>query len=1231
MGAWWQSWGQRTAVIVAAILGAFFVFLVFCLFTPAGHGVVEALIEPLSGGRIAVSGLSGDLPNHLNARRVTLRDAAGAWLVIEDVSLDWDAVSALGDHIAITRVSAANVIMARRKIPHPSPSTSTTTIDIGALHIDRLELKAPALGHAAVLTATGSLHYTSRHDVAAELVVQRLDSTGRYDIHAAIANDILTGTISIAETGRGLAGGAIGLPDLGSVALELRATAEGTRNSVQLKFQANHMDVSGNGTMDIAAEQADIAFSARAQEMHPSKDLSWSSIAAQGRVQGSFSAPNIAATLRIGDLAANGVRMAALSGTLEGAGGQVNLRLSVEGLTLPGEKAGLFATAPLAVSAKMALNTPPRTVTFALDHPLLHLTGTSATRGVISGRITAAVPALDRFSPLTGSKTPGNASATLDFARNATGLDLTAKGTVSVTGTSAIAKLLGKTVLEATAHLGAEGALALRTNLKGAAIRAEISGSQRNGRRDFTGDVGITDLSRLSATIAGSFSLRGSLQGPVDNAKLTLNGTAAAATKGMARQTITIAAEASGLPKLKAATLRLAGSFDGAPVKLNSDIAPAGADAWKLSIAEGSWRSARLGGAVTLAGTALRGSLQLAVANLADIAALAGVPLSGTIAADTELQPGLATVHLVGNAIVSGTATLGHVELGGTIHDPLGSPVLALTLNIPQLTTSAVSGSAALRLNGPPNALSANLTTALTLTDGHHFSVDADASADTSAKHLTVTHLQGLWRDQIITLAAPATIDFANGLSFAAHFIDGKAADLTLTGNIPPAPHAMTLHAVGKADLAVLTSELAAAGQVIRGTLTVDLTATGTLAKPNVTGGVTLRGAQVQDYPRGINLTEVSAQAEAQGSALRFTKFTGKAGPGSISGSGSIDLAGAGMPVDMSFTARNARAVTSDLITANVDADLKLTGHLSERLLLSGRIAAQRGTINIPEKFPREIATLNISRSRNVAPPPPPPSSALVALDLTLASEGQIFVRGRGLEAEFEGDLKIGGSSAYPQVDGALTMRRGTFSLAGTNLTFQSGQISFNGQALRHRLDPTLDLVAQSQANGITATLKITGTASQPRIALSSSPPLPQDEVLAQLLFQQSAKTLSALQLASVAQAAASLSGGPGFDPVGIMRSSLGLDRLAVGSTQDASGGAGSTTIEAGKYVFRNVYVGARQDLSGGTRALVQVDITKHLKAQAQVITGPRAVTTTTSTPLTDNGDSIGLSYQFEY
>jgi len=596
------------------------------------------------------------------------------------------------------------------------------------------------------------------------------------------------------------------------------------------------------------------------------------------------------------------------------------------------------------------------------------------------------------------------------------------------------------------------------------------------------------------------------------------------------------------------------------------------------------------------------------------------------------LKPGTASVHVTGANIVSGVTTLGRVEITGMVRGLLDNPDLALTISLPQLSTSGVSGSATVGLNGPLGALGINLNTALALSDGHRFTVAAESTADIAGKHVTVKQLQALWRDQTITLAAPAMLDFANGLSFAATLLDGKAAEMTVTGTIPQG-RSMTVHVVGKADLAVLTSELAAAGQILRGTLAANFTATGTLEKPVVTGRANLSKAQVQDYPRGLNLTDVEAEIEAQGTSLRITKLTGRAGSGTLTGSGSIDLASAGMPVDMTFTASDARAVSSDLITANVDSELKLTGRLAERLLLKGLISVRRGTINIPEKFSKEIATLNIHRARNVQlpGPPAPTSSSQIALDITVESEGQIFVRGRGLEAEFEGDLKIGGNTSSPQVDGALTMRRGTLSLAGTNLTFQSGAISFNGQALRKRIDPTLDLLAQTQANGITATLKITGTASQPKIAFSSSPPLPQDEVLAQLLFQQSAKSLSAVQLAGVAQAAASLGGGGGFDPVGIMRNSLGLDRLAVGSNQESSSGASSTTIEAGKYVFRNVYVGARQDLGGGTRVLVQVDITKHLKAQAQVTSGPRPATTTTSTPLTDNGDSLGLSYQFEY
>jgi translocation and assembly module TamB len=64
--------------------------------------------------------------------------------------------------------------------------------------------------------------------------------------------------------------------------------------------------------------------------------------------------------------------------------------------------------------------------------------------------------------------------------------------------------------------------------------------------------------------------------------------------------------------------------------------------------------------------------------------------------------------------------------------------------------------------------------------------------------------------------------------------------------------------------------------------------------------------------------------------------------------------------------------------------------------------------------------------------------------------------------------------------------------------------------------------------------------------------------------------------------------------------------------------------------VARGVYVGAKQATSGGgTAAIVQVDITKHLKATAQLATGGGSVQG--ATPDNDPGSTLGLSYGFDY
>ena len=94
-----------------------------------------------------------------------------------------------------------------------------------------------------------------------------------------------------------------------------------------------------------------------------------------------------------------------------------------------------------------------------------------------------------------------------------------------------------------------------------------------------------------------------------------------------------------------------------------------------------------------------------------------------------------------------------------------------------------------------------------------------------------------------------------------------------------------------------------------------------------------------------------------------------------------------------------------------------------------------------------------------------------------------------------------------------------------------------------------------------------------------------------------SVKQLSALQIAQIGAAVATLSGvgGAGANPLMAVQKSLGLDRLAVGGT--STGGA---SVEAGRYVSERVYVGAKQTTSGATQAQGQSQSTTTQQTQTQ-------------------------------
>jgi translocation and assembly module TamB len=82
-----------------------------------------------------------------------------------------------------------------------------------------------------------------------------------------------------------------------------------------------------------------------------------------------------------------------------------------------------------------------------------------------------------------------------------------------------------------------------------------------------------------------------------------------------------------------------------------------------------------------------------------------------------------------------------------------------------------------------------------------------------------------------------------------------------------------------------------------------------------------------------------------------------------------------------------------------------------------------------------------------------------LTLDVAIKAPQQIFVRGRGLDAELGGELRLTGPLASAVADGNFEMRRGRLDIFTQRITFSRGVITFAGD-----LDPVLDFSGSTRA-----------------------------------------------------------------------------------------------------------------------------------------------------------------------
>lgn len=437
-----------------------------------------------------------------------------------------------------------------------------------------------------------------------------------------------------------------------------------------------------------------------------------------------------------------------------------------------------------------------------------------------------------------------------------------------------------------------------------------------------------------------------------------------------------------------------------------------------------------------------------------------------------------------------------------------------------------------------------------------------------------------------------------------------------------PREDPLQAHVEMEGKLGQLAGFLPLPDQNISGNARASMDLSGTLAQPGFSGEFRIAEGFYENLNSGTVLKGLNAEVTARDRRLEITRFQATDGErGKVGLSGWLDL-GASDQFSMELEAvlSDATLLRRSELDATANGKVKVSGS-PKAMQLTGELSISPAEYRIPARFQAgatELAVIDIHKQGDAPPhekPSASPSPSLpITIDLTLDFPNRTFVRGRGLDSEWKGKLNISGSARQPVIKGNLDVVRGHFDFLDRRFDLTRGTISFFGAAPPV---PMLDFTAEAKAKEITALVKVTGAASAPEIQLQSEPPLPQEEVLARLLFGRSVDRITPLQALKLAQALRSLSGAsglPGLDFLGATRRLLGLDQLELRNTE----GKSETGLGLGKYLTEDVYVDVEKDLGGtGGKISVEVELTPNITVESEV--GSDAHT------------GIGVNWKYDY
>lgn len=424
------------------------------------------------------------------------------------------------------------------------------------------------------------------------------------------------------------------------------------------------------------------------------------------------------------------------------------------------------------------------------------------------------------------------------------------------------------------------------------------------------------------------------------------------------------------------------------------------------------------------------------------------------------------------------------------------------------------------------------------------------------------------------------------------------AAYLQAQGPLQNLP--LDLRAKGTMDLKVSTLFLDPVVHQLEGLLETDIHLQGTVSQPDFSGSVAITDGYYHNAIYNTSAHDIDMLIVGTGETLTIKKARARNGDdGYLELDGVVHWQhrGSDEAIELALRANEFILVRTDELYSELAGKASLKGSFEE-LWLKGRFEVSPLRASIEAAIKNPIPTIEVTEIDDREEQERPKLASQlprVNLELAIVAGQQAYLRGRGLDTELAGSVTITGTAENPQFVGRFQTVRGRLELFGKRFTLKNGEVLFSNDTV------SLHIPAVYKTQDIEIRAVLSGTADKPELTLSSVPELPQDELMARLIFGKSVQDITPFQAYQLASAVNTLRSGGGFDPIDNARKMLGVDSLTVDREQVGEGEDSALTLGVGKYVNEKVYVELKssQNPSQPWQGNIQVELNSNLTLES--------------------------------